>query len=168
MLRRFSAAAPPITVLKLDKSGGCADRDEAFMSALRQSQIREYFFGTPRHTLSPHTQTVDFGAVTIYRIAEDSAMLSSFLPGGEEETERPVMQRVEPSAQMLHCVMAVVYAGTHDAVETIRDASVVGFVYVAEVEEKKRRLRVLAPLGGKIGDRPLVWGSWPEPAVSLI
>lgn len=95
-------------------------------------------------------------------------MMSSFLPGGEEEVESPIFDRVEPSSQMLHCVMAVMYAGTHDALEVIRDASVMGFVYVAEVDDKKRRLRVLAPVSGKIGDRPLLWGSWPEASVSLI
>jgi polyribonucleotide 5'-hydroxyl-kinase len=69
---------------------------------------------------------------------------------------------------MLHCVLAVMYASPHDAQDTIRDASVMGFVYVAEVDEKKQRVKILAPLSGKLGDRPLVWGSWPEPAVSLI
>lgn len=172
MLRRFgtaSTAGAAITVLKLDKSGGCVDRDEAYMHALRQAQVREYFFGTRARTLSPHTQTVDFAGVTVYRLAEHgNALLSSFLPGGEEELERPVMERVEPGAHMLHCVVAVMYAGTLDPVEMIRDASVMGFVYIAEVDEKKKKMRVLAPLGGKFGDHPLVWGSWPEAALSLI
>jgi polyribonucleotide 5'-hydroxyl-kinase len=95
-------------------------------------------------------------------------MLSSFLPGGEEEAETPLFERVEPSNSMLHCILAVMYASSHDSVETIRDASVMGFVYVADVDEKKQRLKILAPLSGKLGDRPMVWGSWPEAAVSLI
>jgi polyribonucleotide 5'-hydroxyl-kinase len=69
---------------------------------------------------------------------------------------------------MLHCILAIVHAAPHDLQDAIRDASVMGFIYVAEVDEKKRRLRILAPLPGKLGDRPLVWGSWPEPAMSLI
>ncbi|OBT57550.1 hypothetical protein VE04_02967 [Pseudogymnoascus sp. 24MN13] len=80
MLRRFSNATPtPITVIKLDKSGGRDDRHDADTSAVRQSQIREYFFGSIKRTLSPHTQTVDFSAVTVYKVHEQSGMMSSFL-----------------------------------------------------------------------------------------
>jgi len=172
MVRRFenhrSTTDEPITVIKLDKSGGCVDRDERFMQQTRQAQIREYFFGDSRRTLSPHTQTVDFGAVTIYKIHESNAMLASFLPGGEEDQEERLFNKVEPSTEMVHCIMAVMYASPVDSHETIRDASVMGFVYVAEVDEKKRRLRLLAPLSGKLGDRPMIWGSWPEPTMSLV
>jgi polyribonucleotide 5'-hydroxyl-kinase len=69
---------------------------------------------------------------------------------------------------MLHCIFAVMYATLRDSQETIRDASVMGFVYVAEVDEKKRRLKILAPLNTRITDRPMIWGSWPETTVSLI
>jgi polyribonucleotide 5'-hydroxyl-kinase len=74
MVRRFDGHKTTnddlITVIKLDKSGGCADRDDAYLQQMRQVQIREYFFGDKRRTLSPHTQTVDFNSVTIYRIRE--------------------------------------------------------------------------------------------------
>lgn len=59
-----------ITVIKLDKSGGCVDRDEAYLKQSRQAQIREYFFGDSKITLSPHTQQVDFNQLTIYKVAE--------------------------------------------------------------------------------------------------
>lgn len=60
------------------------------------------------------------------------------------------------------------YAYPHDSLDTIRDASVMGYVYVAEVDEKRKRLKILAPSSGKLGDRPMVWGSWPEATASLI
>jgi polyribonucleotide 5'-hydroxyl-kinase len=60
------------------------------------------------------------------------------------------------------------HATLRDTQETIRDASVMGFVYVAGVDEKKRVLKILAPLNTRITDRPMVWGSWPEMGVSLI
>lgn len=74
MLRRFNgqktSAGETIAVIKLDKSGGCVDRDDAFLHQLRQAQIREYFFGDPKCTLSPHTQQIDFSSVEIYKLAE--------------------------------------------------------------------------------------------------
>ncbi|TVY39548.1 mRNA cleavage and polyadenylation factor [Lachnellula occidentalis] len=173
MQRRFSAyktrSGETITLVKLDKSGGCVDRDDTFMQQMQEAAIREYFFGDPKRTLSPHTQQVNFDDATIYKIHEANAMLSSFLPGGEEDNQQiGLYENVEPSSMMLHCLLAVMYASTRDSQETVRDASVMGFVYVAEVDEKKRRLKILAPLNTRITDRPMIWGSWPETTVSLI
>lgn len=74
MVRKFNgqktSTDDTITVLKLDKSGGCVDRDESYLKQYRQAQIREYFFGDSKITLSPHTQQVDFNQVTIYKLAE--------------------------------------------------------------------------------------------------
>ena len=74
LLRRFNAqntvAGETIAVVKVDKSGGCVDRDEAYLQQFRQSQIREYFFGDANNTLSPHTQQIDFNQLTIYKLAE--------------------------------------------------------------------------------------------------
>ena len=90
------------------------------------------------------------------------------MPGGMEEENSEIYEKFEPNSSVLHCVLAVLYASTTDTQDTIRDASVMGFVYVADVDEKRRRLRVLAPMNGRITDRPLVWGSWPEPTMSLV
>jgi polyribonucleotide 5'-hydroxyl-kinase len=95
-------------------------------------------------------------------------MLASFLPGGEEDTELELYEKVEPSSMILNCILAVMYAALNDSQETIRDATVMGFVYVAEVDEKKRRMKILAPLNTRITDRPMIWGSWPEATMSLI
>lgn len=77
MLRRYNgqqtAAGAPVVVLKLDKSGGCVDRDEGYMEQFRQAQIREYFFGDAKNTLSPHTQLLDFSQLSIFTIAESES-----------------------------------------------------------------------------------------------
>ena len=74
MLRRFNGqktgVGETIAVVKVDKSGGCVDRDEAYLQQYRQSQIREYFFGDANTTLSPHTQQIDFNQLIIYKLAE--------------------------------------------------------------------------------------------------
>lgn len=74
MSRHFSkqgaGSTGSVSVVKLDKSGGCVDRDAQYLQQFRQGQIREYFFGDTRNTLSPHTQQLDFGEITIYRVAE--------------------------------------------------------------------------------------------------
>ncbi|KAI1493539.1 Pre-mRNA cleavage complex II protein Clp1-domain-containing protein [Biscogniauxia mediterranea] len=161
----------PIAVVGLDKSGGVVERDAAFMQQVREAAIREYFFGNAKVTLSPFTQQVDYAALSIWRINEAPAATStSSASGGEDDlyADTTIIERAEPSMMMQNCTLAVAYAGVHDPPDAIRDASVMGYVYVADVDEKRRKLRILAPVSARLGDRPLLWGSWPEPMVSLV
>ncbi|TGO57884.1 hypothetical protein BOTNAR_0192g00070 [Botryotinia narcissicola] len=172
MLRRFSTQkidnGEAITLVRLDKSGGCVDRDDTFMQQMREATIKEYFFGDAKRTLSPHTQLVNFDELSIYKVKEAHSMQSAFMPGGEEEAEPTLYEKVEPTPSMLHCIFAVMHASTRDSQDTIRDASVMGFVYVAEADEKKKRMKILVPLNTRVTDRPLIWGSWPEAPVNLM
>jgi polyribonucleotide 5'-hydroxyl-kinase len=74
MNRRFSsyktASGEEVTVVKLDKSGGCVDREEAYLEEVREATVKEYFFGDAKSTLSPHTQQINFDDATIYKIKE--------------------------------------------------------------------------------------------------
>ncbi|KAH7355166.1 Pre-mRNA cleavage complex II protein Clp1-domain-containing protein [Rhexocercosporidium sp. MPI-PUGE-AT-0058] len=170
MQRRFITSKPSanetITLVKLDKSGGCVDRDDAFMQQAREAALKEYFFGDLKTTLSPHTQQLGFEDVLIYKIREADSM--SFMPGDAEEGEKDIYERVTPNSMMHHCMLAVMYAMISDTQDTVRDASVMGFVFVTEVDEKRNRIKVLAPMNTKIVDRPMIWGSWPEASLSLI
>ena len=191
MSRRFAKSAgstrDTVSVIKLDKSGGCVDRDSEYLQQFRQAQIREYFFGDTKNPLSPHTQQMDFSEVAIYRFAEceswpihsriilltvkaAAGMLASFLPGGEEDSlaKDAIYERVQPSSTMQSCILAIVQAEPHDTPESIRDASVIGFVYVADVDEKKKKMRILAPLSGRVPRKAMVWGIWPESAGDLV
>ncbi|KAI9842178.1 MAG: Cleavage polyadenylation factor subunit clp1 [Thelocarpon superellum] len=182
MLRRFggtkTSTDESITVLKLSKSGGCVDRDEAYMKQARQAQVREYFFGDAKRTLSPHTQQVDFSQVHILKIREANALHASLLPGGhddEEEEEKGedgpgarIFEELAPSPILQNGIMALMRAELHDSHASIRDASVLGFVYVADVDDQRKKLRLLAPVAGRLPACPMVWGSWPEPSLNLV
>ncbi|KIW81856.1 hypothetical protein Z517_04882 [Fonsecaea pedrosoi CBS 271.37] len=95
-----SATPETISVIKLAKSGGCVDRDEAFMTAFRAAQIKTYFYGNPRLSngiaLQPRHQQVDFSTLTVWRrvgtTPDPSAAANfdeddedSFLPGGVDD-----------------------------------------------------------------------------------
>ena len=192
MARRFkeqnTGSGEKISVIKLDKSGGCVDRDEEYQRQYRQAQVREYFFGDSRSTLSPHTQQVDFNQLTIYKIAEckfinsqlhplystnettpASDLLNSLLPGGEaDDASSAIFDQVQPSPQMQNSILAIVQADPNDTQENIRDASVIGFIYVAEVDEKRKKVKVLAPLSGRLPHKAMIWGTWPEGVGDLV
>ncbi|KYK61330.1 hypothetical protein DCS_02472 [Drechmeria coniospora] len=145
-----------INVVALDRLDGAAQRDETFMEHVREQIIKEYFFGDARRTLSPQIQQVDFDTLTIYKVSEDAG-------DGQD-----VLLREEPSSLMQHWTLTVMHAANKDPPESIRAANVMGFVYVSDVDEERRKVRVLAPVGGRLGDRPLVWGKWPEPFINLL
>ncbi|KAL3495278.1 hypothetical protein BJX62DRAFT_7695 [Aspergillus germanicus] len=223
-----------ITVVKLSKSGGCVDRDAAFMKAVRESQIRTYFFGNPvpstgssalslsastNVTLSPHAQQLDFNTLNLYNYttqsAEDEqeeddydpAQLTtgdSFLPGGDNDAEwstqrqsenassllpglnptanetNPVtaagnalvpMKKVLPPAPsaLANTLLAITHCAPTSNLAEIRDASTMGFLYVADVDSERGKIRVLAPVGGRVPSRAIIWGKkWPAEVVGLV
>lgn len=225
-----------ISVVKLAKSGGCVDRDDAFMKSVREAQIRSYFFGNPIPStassalslsatssgtaiaLSPHAQQLDYDSLSIYDITavddDDDydpstfGLNNSFLPGGIDEPEastnpqnetpsnsivpglgstmaptsnqplpsRPVpLRRLPPSStsppplSLENGLLAITHVAPNASPAEIRDSSIIGFLYVANVDDKKSKLRVLAPLGGRVPSRAIIWGrKWPGEFVGLI
>lgn len=96
-----------------------------------------------------------------------SALLSSLLPGGDDEdahTASAIYEQIMPSPEMQNSVLAIVEAERNESPQDIRDANVIGFIYISEVDEKKRKLRVLAPASGRLPNRPMIWGAYPEAA----
>lgn len=207
-----------ISVLKVTKSGGCVERDQAFLKSHRESQIRSYFFGRAVSStafspsgatiaLSPHTQQVDFNSLAIYNITvdedEDDYDPSAFLPGGSgghedhdsshkqdgaesDDAGTPASQK--PSASTIPLVklpqstvtspipkalesslLAITNAHPNAPLNEIRDASIMGFAYVDEVDEKKHRLRMMLPVAGRVPARAMIWGRrWPAEIIGLL
>lgn len=179
LIRRFStektSLGEEMQVVLLDKSEGVAVRDSSFMAQMCEAVIKEYFFGSVGQTLSPATQQVDFDSLVIYQLGECACRPSPQEPlavlirlpdssyGGDEG-----IRQTEPTPHMAHYTLAVMYASAKDPPEVIRTANVMGYVYVAEVDKERRKVKLLAPVSGRLGDRPLLFGNWPEPFVNLL
>ena len=170
IMRRFSR--PDITVVKLDRSGGAVDRDAMFSARERQEQVHEYFYGDSRVTLNPHSTYVDWPEVAIFKLKggldSTGGLDASLLPGGVADplySGKPAstLERVmEMDPELHNSVLTIINAEPTASHAEIRASSVVGFVHVAEVDDKRRRLKLLAPLSGRLPKRTLLWGNWPE------
>ena len=79
-----------------------------------------------------------------------------------------VLERTGISAEMTHWVLAVMNASPSDGPEAVRTAPVLGFIAIAGVNEDRRTVKILSPVGGRVGGRPMVWGAWPEPSYNLL
>ncbi|WEW60913.1 Cleavage polyadenylation factor subunit clp1 [Emydomyces testavorans] len=94
-------------------------------------------------------------------------------PSAATNTSTPFKKLSSPAPLSLeNTLLAITHAAANASLEEIRDASVMGFVYVADVDEKKGvggKLRVLAPVGGRVPSRAMVWGrKWPGEVVGLV
>ena len=155
-----------VTVLRLDKSGGCVDRTEEYMKLLRSAQIKEYFFGRGEELpLSPFSQTADLSDLHLFKINEDTS------PVTDEygvERERGLYEKVAVGEEVVNRVLAITMAGPKDSAEAVRDSAVKGYIYVAGVDEGRRKVKLLAPLPGETPGTALVLGSWPEAVEGLV
>lgn len=180
MKRRFSSnSSDPVTVVRLDKSGGCVDRDESYMKTMRQQQIREYFFGHGSVNLSPYTNQVDFAHLSVYHIIDSNAS-NSFNPGldddddlydsakGQQSSTGSLYEKVTPSLMLQNSLLAVTHAEAGESQDMIRDASVMGYVYAVDVDETKRRVKLLGPVSGRLPNKAMIWGNFPEEVIDLV
>ncbi|KAL1798652.1 hypothetical protein ACET3X_002689 [Alternaria dauci] len=169
--RKFSARtggdpSESVFVIRLDKSGGCVDRSEEYMEALRHAQIKEYFFGKGDETLAPSSQTADAADLNIFRVIEED------VNGGMDEygmtVERQIFEKVTPSEAMQNQLLAITTASPNDPQAVIRDSSIRGYIYVADVDEAKKKVKLLSPLPGATPGNAMILGKWPEAVEGLV
>jgi polyribonucleotide 5'-hydroxyl-kinase len=106
-----------------------------------------------------------------------SSVSSAFDPGADSDDEdeydpgaltgSPLYEKVEPSPLLQNALLAVTNAQAKDGSDGIRDASVMWYVYVTDIDEVKQRLRLLSPISGRVPANALVWGNWPESVPDL-
>ena len=163
MTRRHATESPPspTAVLRISNPGGAVQRDPSFTTQAHARAIREYFFGPAREPLNPHSHTLSFADLTIYR-ANSAALDAELGPHAAD------LEIVAPSMDLLNRLLAIKWAAGAADAAAVRNSAVMGFVYVAEVDEAKQRVRFLAPHPQRWGDRALVFGGYPSVVVGMI
>ena len=145
-----------VQVWKVPKSGGVVERSAEFRRKSRDARIREYFYGLGGD-LNPHSQTMAFGQVSIFRVGSGPRAPSSALPIGIESSRDPLrVSTVPPSPALINSVLAVSHGKTQ---AELLSANVAGFVYVTEVDMVNKRFTYLAPGPGELPSRNLLFGS---------
>lgn len=174
-----AAEGDAIPVLRIAKPGGAVERDATFTKQLQNQQIRQYFFGTHKEPLNPHSHTYSFSDLTVYRanpasfagvgLAPDASMDDDDnVPYANPKSSSADFEKVTPSNEILGRLVAIKYCDASSDEIAIRDSAVMGFIYVSEVDEQKKRVRFLAPHPQRWGDKALVWGGWPDAVTDLV
>ncbi|KAJ9093607.1 hypothetical protein QFC19_008274 [Naganishia cerealis] len=104
-----------VMVISAPKSGGVVELDEHYRNRIKSQQTKTYFYGEPplpprltnlpgrmvamEASLHPHSFTVSWDDLEIYRIGEETAAPSSALPMGSTRVLSATrLTRVDPSA----------------------------------------------------------------------
>lgn len=147
-------------------------------------------------SLAPRQQQVDFNQLAIYRLLiGDPAITTAtsanlFRPGGQDDEEEDpyhpaksaltnsgagagsgnIFQRLTtPTPALQSHILCIMNADPDASEEEIQTSSVLGFLYVAEVDEGRGKISLLAPVAGRVPRRAIVWSqAWPEEVVGIV
>ena len=80
-------------MVRLPKSGGVVMRPPALRKQARTARVRDYFYGA-RGELSPHSRTVGFSELRVYRVGGGPRAPTSALPLGAPALQQGACQGV--------------------------------------------------------------------------
>lgn len=163
--KNFTSDSSSVKVLKVPRAGGVVAKDSAFRRASQAKSFKSYFYG-PRAEFHPFSLTISLGNVTIYRVADATALApSSALPlGATRKIDSSKLTKVTEliPSQLLYSILAVVRTPSDSDLNEFEDAltaPVAGFLHVLEVDEGKQTLTVLAPCPGALPSKFLLLAS---------
>jgi polyribonucleotide 5'-hydroxyl-kinase len=176
------------TVMKLQRSGGAAERDAASRRRARMRRIRAYFYGDPTQRvgeLQPATVHVTFDEVNVWEIGEAMRVakemtIQASRDTGEANLTTFSLTKVEPTRALMHSVLSVCGAAgpegsdsaeagaagvggkdddaTEDGMRLLERSSA-GFVVVKSVDVEARTMALMAPCAGKLPGPNLLMGN---------
>jgi polyribonucleotide 5'-hydroxyl-kinase len=158
--KNFATQGEEVKVLKVPRAGGVVSKDLAFRRGSQAKSFKSYFYG-PRNEFHPFSLTISMSNLTIYRVADATALApSSALPlGATRKIDSSKLTKVTVNdlvpSQLLYSILAVVRIPTgmsndSDEFEGALDSPVAEFLHVLEVDEGRQSLTVLAPCPGSL------------------
>ncbi|ABN64342.2 predicted protein, partial [Scheffersomyces stipitis CBS 6054] len=128
-----------LQIVKVPKSEGLVEVDEAFIRRTQEESIKEYFNGNYKTRLSPFKTDIDVNDHTIYKcvLSSDVNSALSFLPA-------------EPSSSNLdNSILAITQLpSTHKSGRELLNTSILGYVHVSKFDDAKGKIKVLLPFPG--------------------
>lgn len=130
---------------------GVSSVDDVYKRSLQRLSIREYFYGSLNTALSPYAIGVDYEDVTIWK------------PSNVFDNEVGKVQlfpvTITPS-NLQHAVVAITFAERRADQAAVIKSPVLGFALITEVNEKRRKLRILLPVPGRLPNKAMVLTSY--------
>lgn len=158
-LQKIAARLSPYVgshIINLPKLSGTIESDDVYRRSLHSSAIREYFYGTDQTVLSPYAVGVDYEDITVWKhktILEDQGLSQ------EASSTELIPVEIDPS-NLQHALVAISYANRKAPASEVAGASLLGFGLITEVNEKRRKIRILLPVPGNLPNKALILTSY--------
>lgn len=117
-----------VKIIFLQKSGGVVERSKSVRAEARDQRIREYFYGTFKNSLYPHSFDIKWNEVKIYKIGAPPLPDSCLPLGMKSEDHLTKLVAIGPNPGILHHILAVSFSEGED--EDVISSHVLGFVCV--------------------------------------
>ncbi|KAL1115892.1 hypothetical protein AAG570_006181 [Ranatra chinensis] len=142
-----------VKVVLLPKSGGVVERTKRFRSEVRDSKVRQYFYGG-RSPLHPHSFDVRWSDIKVFKVGAPALPDSCMPLGMKAEDHMTKLVPVQPGPNLLHHLLAVSFAnsGEEDVIQT----NIAGYICVTNVDVENQTLTVLSPQPRPLPDTVLV------------
>jgi len=148
--------SPPVTLVRLAKSGGVVTRSPPVRKDARSQRAQEYFYG-PAASLSPSSTTVALTDLQVFRVGGGPRAPSSALPMGAAAAADPLrVGRVPINHELVNTLLAVTHAQSPDQLLSL---NVAGFVLITAVDMARGTVTYLSPCTGSLPSRLMLAGS---------
>lgn len=140
------------SIVRIPPPGSIIAIDDIMRRALQRVQIREYFYGTTETVLSPYTMGAGFEELTVFRPRNISEY-------GEDkkDVDLTVFDKIEVnSSNLQHAIIAITNISRKESQDKLNTASIIGYGLITEVNDAKKKLRVLLPVPSRIPDRAMI------------
>ncbi|KAL3232676.1 mRNA cleavage and polyadenylation factor CLP1 [Nakaseomyces bracarensis] len=135
-------------LLRVPKITGVFQKDDIHIRALQRAAIREYFYGDTRTVLSPYNIGCDTAEITIWKpksaLQDENTDLSTLIPATID------------SSNLQYALIAITYAPRKSTPEDVLSSPILGFGLVTEFNEKRKKLRILLPVPGRLPSNAMI------------
>lgn len=140
-------------ILRLPPLSGVIKVDDVYRRAMQRSAIREYFYGDHNTVLSPYTCGVDYEELQVWKPKNLLDVMEQNMDRSTPTELVPVP--IDPS-NLQHSVVAITYANKKASPKEVKDSSILGFALITEINEKRRKLRILLPVPGRFPNNAVI------------
>lgn len=143
-------------IFRIPPLDGAVNTEDTYQRALQRNAIKEYFYGPNDTVLSPYAIGVDYEDIRIFKPVNSQEIdPEELISNALEYTPVEISQ-----SNIQHAIVAITYAAKNASGQEAQQADIMGFALVLDVNERKRKVRILLPVSGRIPYKALVLTSF--------
>lgn len=143
------------SIVRIPTNPGVVKIDDITRRTIQKNQIREYFYGNINTILSPYTIGVDASDITVWK-PKSRLNIQNFNITSFTELESVVVN----GENLQNALVAITNANRGSFSDIILKSSILGYAFITEVNDLKKKLRILLPVPGRLPNKAMILTSY--------